>query len=112
MRANGRMAEWMVLAGVLAAASGGAPARADDTASVMAGKQVAQTWCVNCHVVATTQVRGSDQAPTWTSIAALPGTTSASLHAFLAQPHGKMPDFKLSKPDIDNVVAYILSLKN
>jgi len=101
-----RMVRRVALAGVV-----GATARADDAGPVAAGKAVAQTWCVNCHVVTAEQTQGSDQAPTWTSIANRPGTTPDSLHGFLAQPHGKMPDFKLSKTDIDNVVAYILSLK-
>ena len=112
MRSNGRTTRWAVLAGVLGSLLAGAPARADDAGAVMAGKQVAQTWCANCHVVSGAQTQGSDQAPTWQSIAARPGTTAASLHSFLQRPHGKMPDFKLAQTEIDNVVAYILSLKN
>lgn len=112
MRATTRMLVWAAIAGGLGAAPGGPAARADDAGLIEAGKAVAQTWCVNCHVVTGTQAQGSDQAPTWTSIADRPGTTSGSLHTFLAQPHGNMPDFKLGRTEIDNVVAYILSLKS
>ena len=100
-----------VMALAMAAGPAGA-ALAQNEGMVAAGKAVAERWCANCHVVSGAQAQGSDQAPTWSSIAARPGTTSASLHAFLAQPHGKMPDFKLGTTDIDNVVAYILSLKH
>ena len=111
MRATIRLLPWAALAGGLAAAFAGAPARADDAGPIAAGKTVAQTWCANCHLVSGSQTQGSDEAPTWTSIASRPGTTPASLHAFLAKPHGKMPDFKLSPTEIDDLVTYILSLK-
>jgi mono/diheme cytochrome c family protein len=111
MRETTTLLRRAALAGGLAAALGGASARADDNGLVMAGKTVAQTWCANCHVIADAQTRGSDQAPTWTSIANRPGTTSDTLHGVLAHPHGKMPDFKLGNGEIDAVVAYILSLK-
>jgi mono/diheme cytochrome c family protein len=112
MRAEIWILRCAAAAGVMAVGLGGAAARADETGPVTEGRQVAKTWCANCHVVSEGQTQGSDQAPTWASIAARPEMTSERLHNFLAQPHGKMPDFKLGKNDIDNVVAYILSLKN
>lgn len=112
MRVTGTVLGWAAVAGVSMAVAGVAPARADDAGRVAAGKTVAQTWCANCHLVTATQAQGSDQAPTWASIANRAGTSSDTLHAFLAQPHGKMPDFKLGTTEIDDVVAYILSLKN
>jgi mono/diheme cytochrome c family protein len=87
-----------------------APAAAQD-ATAAAGREVAQRWCVNCHVTEPNQTAGSDQAPSFRSIAERPGTTTASLHAFLGLPHGSMPDQALSNPDVDAVSAYILSLK-
>ncbi len=78
---------------------------------VAAGREVAQRWCVNCHVVGPEQTRGSDQVPSLRSIAEKPGTNEGSLHAFLSIPHGKMPDQALSNADVDAVAAYILSLK-
>ena len=38
-------------------------------------------------------------------------TTSMSLRVFLQSPHGNMPDYRLSREQIDDVVAYILSLR-
>jgi mono/diheme cytochrome c family protein len=96
------------LAGAL---TGITPVRAQQDALAAAGRQVAQRWCVNCHVIGPEQTQGSDQVPSFRSIARKAGTTSASLHAFLAIPHGRMPDQALSNADLDAVVAYILSLK-
>jgi mono/diheme cytochrome c family protein len=75
---------------------------------VTAGRQVAQTWCINCHVVEPKQARGSDQTPSFRAIANQKRTTAASLRAFLSVPHGRMPDQALSNRDMDAVVAYIL----
>jgi hypothetical protein len=33
------------------------------------------------------------------------------LRAFLQTPHGQMPDFTLGRDQIDDVVAYLLSLR-
>jgi hypothetical protein len=37
-------------------------------------------------------------------------TTSTSLNAFLSTPHPSMPDYALSRQEIADVSAYILSL--
>jgi hypothetical protein len=34
-----------------------------------------------------------------------------SLHAFLSTPHHRMPDYSLSRQEIADISAYILSLK-
>jgi mono/diheme cytochrome c family protein len=38
-------------------------------------------------------------------------TTEMSLAAFLTTPHGRMPNFSLSRAEIRDVSAYILSLR-
>jgi mono/diheme cytochrome c family protein len=112
MRAKKSRARWLTPAVIAVAPLFASAAWADESATVTAGRGVATTWCVNCHVVTPAQTSGSDQAPTWSSIANRPGMTEARLRAFLDKPHGGMPDFKLAGKDIDNVVAYILSLKH
>ena len=42
----------------------------------------------------------------------MPSATALSLRVFLQTPHVRMPDFQLSNNEIDDVVAYILSLKD
>ena len=76
------------------------------------GRVVAESWCANCHVVGR-QAQGpvGDAAPPFAAIARMPSTTEMSLRAFLQTPHGRMPDYRLSTPELDGVVAYILSLR-
>ena len=88
-----------------------APAAAQEAADAATGAALARTWCSGCHVVDPQQSRGTDAVPSFAAIAAAPATTPASLHAFLAMPHRPMPDLKLSGQQIDNVAAYILSLR-
>lgn len=77
-----------------------------------AGRKLAQTWCDNCHVVAPSQQQGtSTGAPAFTAIAAMKSTTFMGLRAFLQTPHDRMPDLHLSRDEIDDVAAYIISLK-
>jgi mono/diheme cytochrome c family protein len=77
-----------------------------------AGGKLAQTWCENCHVVAPSQQRAtSTGAPAFTAIAAMKSTTFMGLRAFLQTPHDRMPDLHLSRDEIDDVAAYIISLK-
>jgi mono/diheme cytochrome c family protein len=75
------------------------------------GGGIARTWCANCHVVEARPTRGGDAVPSFSAIAAMPSTTALSLTAFLQTPHGRMPNFQLSRQQIDDAVAYILSLK-
>jgi mono/diheme cytochrome c family protein len=87
------------------------PAAAQEASDPAAGAALARTWCSGCHVVDPQQSRATDAVPSFAAIAAAPASTSASLHEFLAMPHAPMPDLKLSGQQIDNVVAYILSLR-
>ncbi|MEY4966379.1 MAG: hypothetical protein RL274_1962 [Pseudomonadota bacterium] len=86
------------------------PAWAQD---VGAGERIAQTWCNNCHVVDSAQQKGgSDAVPSFPAIAKMASTTQMSLTVFLSTPHGRMPDFSLTRNEIRNVSAYILSLRD
>ena len=86
-------------------------ARAQDFST---GKGVAQVWCSDCHLVDPLERKsGRDSAPTFLSIARMKSTTEASLAAFLSTPHGRgrMPDLVLNREEIQDVSAYILSLR-
>ncbi|MCX7379579.1 MAG: cytochrome c [Alphaproteobacteria bacterium] len=103
----------MMLGAMLAACATG-PALAQ-TAGVggdpQKGSELARTWCGGCHVVEARPAAANDQAPGFLAIAQRPGTTADGLRAFLSVPHGRMPNLTLSRQDIDNTVAYLLSLK-
>jgi mono/diheme cytochrome c family protein len=77
-----------------------------------AGQRLAVTWCANCHQVAPGGPGpANDAAASFASIAAMPSTTSMSLRVFLQSPHGNMPDYRLTREQMDDVVAYLLSLR-
>jgi mono/diheme cytochrome c family protein len=114
---------WVTAAAVALLASGLAgAAAAQEAGDPAAGRRLAQTWCANCHVVAPggaagaapgspSPARANDAAPTFPGIARLPSTTSMSLRAFLQTPHAAMPNYQLSHDELDDVVAYLLSLR-
>ncbi len=76
------------------------------------GQALAQAWCSSCHMVSPQQRNaGNDAVPSFASVARMPSTTQMSLEAFLQSPHPPMPDLKLSRNQLDDVAAYILSLR-
>lgn len=86
------------------------PAQAQDAG---AGERIAQSWCSRCHVVDSGQQQGgNDAVPSFPAIARRASTSQASLTVFLATPHARMPDFNLTRAEIENVAAYILGLRD
>jgi mono/diheme cytochrome c family protein len=69
-----------------------------------AGERLAATNCAQCHGV-------DPAAPALTAIAATPATTQASLSAFLQTPHASMPSLVFSGAELNDLIAYILSLR-
>jgi mono/diheme cytochrome c family protein len=69
-----------------------------------AGGRLAEDHCTTCHSA------GSGNM-SFASIARMPSTTSLSLHAFLLTSHPTMPNYRLPPEQIDDVVAYILNLR-
>ena len=77
-----------------------------------AGHRVAIEICSHCHQVAEGQRTPLSNTPSFTQIANMPSTTALSLKAFLRSRHKRrMPDFIMSSSDTNDVVDYILSLK-
>lgn len=77
------------------------------------GLRVARQWCAACHVVSRdmpTPAPTMDAAPTFPSVASRADTTETGLRVFLQTPHANMPDWQLSRGELDAVVAHILSL--
>lgn len=75
------------------------------------GRQLTQVWCANCHKLG--QSDGAARiggVPTLTTIAANPATSPASLRRYLSSEHARMPAFPVSE-DLDDVIAYIISLR-
>jgi len=79
--------------------------------SLETGSALAKRWCTGCHVVEASQRLATDSAPSFRAIAARPDTTAATIDRYLSRGHTLMPDFSLSTPERNALVAYILSLR-
>lgn len=95
------------------------PAATADSAT--RGKSLALLGCAYCHIVETDQKikRLIDiPLPTFQEVADDPSTTAESLRKFLRTQHSEkpseltMPDPTLNDDQIEDMVAYILSLRN
>ncbi len=76
-----------------------------------AGRQLAETVCATCHVIAPSHMPTTDiDAPAFPDLAIEPRVTALSLRVFLQTPHERMPDLHLDPDETDNIIAYILSL--
>ena len=88
-------------------------AEAQEKGDPAAGQRLAERWCSGaCHVIGPASARGtSTGVPTFAAIARMPSTTRMSLSVFLQTPHAGMPDLHLSRDEINDLAAYILSLR-
>jgi mono/diheme cytochrome c family protein len=90
----------------------GAAALAQEFGDVEAGHALAREVCAVCH-----EVEGEDapsphpEAPTFRQVAEVPGMTAMALNVFFHTPHNHMPDLVLTRDEIRNVSAYILTMK-
>ena len=79
---------------------------------VAEGDRLAHTLCINCHVVDTHgPVTRTDRVPSFLWIANQEGLTSTSLPIWLSKSHERMPDLNLTRDEIREMSAYILSLR-
>ena len=71
------------------------------------GSTLAQRWCTGCHVVSGDQIKGTDIAPSFASIAEKPDYNVEKLASFLLEPHPKMPNMALSLEEAKDISAFI-----
>jgi cytochrome c len=96
----------IVLLSLALAAAAAHPTRADATK----GRQLAELWCANCHVIGGSSAGNVQQGPPSFSTIAR-ARTADQLRAFLTHPHGAMPDLSLTRVEIDDLVGYIETLR-
>ncbi len=94
------------LAGAALFVAAGAAAEGD----AEQGRVLADAWCVSCHQVAPGGTT-SDVAPPFPMVANYPAMTRERLRGWLVAPHPPMPDFNLSRAEIDAIVAYLETLR-
>lgn len=75
---------------------------------VLGGRHLAERWCAPCHATST---RGSDAAKSFAAIAASPAGEPARMRRFLIEPHAPMPPMQLTQPEIEDLVAFVASLR-
>ena|SRR5579864_2184527 len=75
------------------------------------GGELAQRWCASCHVVGDGGPTTAPQGPPSFRAIAQGGLSAEQLRAFLSHPHGAMPDLALSRSEIDDLIAYIGTLR-
>jgi len=75
------------------------------------GERLARQWCANCHVIDGSGPSATlPQGPPSFRVAA-GHLNPGELRAFLSHPHGAMPDFGLTRAEIDDLIAYIERLR-
>jgi mono/diheme cytochrome c family protein len=87
--------------------AGAAPVRAQGDPEV--GRELALRWCTSCHVV-DEEGHGADAGPPLPALLGGGQRTTDELRGWLAAPHPPMPDFDLSRREIEDIVAYLESL--
>ena len=104
-----RRAASLIGAALLAAALG-APAAAE-TGNAARGRALAEQVCAKCHAIAPGRTGPEPAVPSFMRMAADPEQTRSSLRQFITLPHYEMEPQTLTTPEIDDVIAYILSLR-
>jgi mono/diheme cytochrome c family protein len=80
-----------------------------DVNPVTRGQSLVQAWCLACHGVGRRGGSGLDLD--FVAIAGMPSTTELSLRVFLQSNHRDMPNIIVKGRDLDDIVAFIMSLK-
>lgn len=73
------------------------------------GRQLALSWCTACHVV-DLEGHGADAGPALPVLLGDGKRTPDEIRGWLADPHPPMPNFDLSRQEIEDIVAYLQSL--
>jgi mono/diheme cytochrome c family protein len=78
------------------------------------GRHIAQKLCVGCHIVGPQAAGASVSAdvPSFQSIADKPGQDAAGIAGAIVVPHPPMPQIQLTREEIGDVAAYILTLRS
>jgi mono/diheme cytochrome c family protein len=98
------------LAAFALAASAGAQELPGDPAM---GRNLAQKVCQQCHHVEPGDSEGRlPKPPAFQNLADDPAMTPLALRAFLTSPHTNMPNLILTDAEVDDVIAYIHSMKS
>jgi mono/diheme cytochrome c family protein len=101
------------LLAALAFMAGSTTAGAQEPGDVRKGLSFARKVCAECHaVLATETVSPLANAPPFKAVANTPGMTAMALTVWFHTSHPTMPNIVIHGDDMDNIIAYILSLRD
>jgi mono/diheme cytochrome c family protein len=75
------------------------------------GHEYAQKHCSDCHAIEKDDQLLLGDVPTFQEVADSQGMSPRALAVWLQTSHPNMPDFIIPPDDMDNVIAYIMSLR-
>lgn len=91
---------------------GGVQAQPVGNGDAEQGRQAAERLCTSCHVTETSSSQTVPAGvPTMRAIANKPDQTAERIAGMLIDPHPPMPNARLTRDEIDNIVAYLQSLR-
>jgi mono/diheme cytochrome c family protein len=76
------------------------------------GKVLAESLCSNCHLVGSSQEHVNADVPSFREIANVPGRTAGDIIGFIILPKHPMPEIPLTKTELADLAAYIISLRD
>lgn len=104
-----RMTAVLVCAGLVQFAA----SSAQELGDAKRGQTLAETVCAECHATAKGQPRSRNgKAPTFETLANLRGMTPLALRVALRSPHKEMPNLVLTNQEVDDIYAYVSTLKD
>ncbi len=107
------MNQWVRSRNLFLSPFAGLPSSAEaQTGDPGAGAAYAKQVCAKCHAIDQTGISPELTAPPFKDVANTPGMTETALTVWLRTSHPTMPNIIVEPADMDNVIAYILSLKD
>jgi len=87
-------------------------AAAQEMGDAKRGHLLAETVCSECHAIDKGAPRSRNgDAPTFESVAKTRGMTPMALRVALRTPHQKMPNLVIKDQEVDDIIAYLATLK-
>ena len=105
------MKRWFPLLVTIPFVAGLASSAEAQTGDPGAGAAYAQQVCAKCHAIDQTGTSPEPIAPPFKDVANTPGMTGTALRVWLSTSHPTMPNIIVEPTDMDNVIAFIVSLK-
>lgn len=88
------------------------PCGAQNADKAKAGRDLAEGLCTACHRIGANDRDIERTPPDFGAIADMSSMTEVSLRVILRTPHGEMPRYQFSPSEMDDLIAYLQSLRS